>query len=496
MMRKVSVALALAASLILAPHVAAGPAAPKKESEEQIGAGLPPEVVTRHSLTLAGEKIAFSARAGAVRLKDAQTGAPRADVAFVSYERADADPSTRPVAFVFNGGPGAASAWLGLGGLSPWRLALSGGLSPSAPPLVTENAESWLGFADLVFIDPPGTGYSKFLAEGDELRKHFFSTQGDAEALAVVVRKWLAAHRRSASPKYLVGESYGGFRVVKLARALRERESVGVDGLVLISPVLDFTWLEGSRNLLSYAAYLPSFAAVARAARDRAALVDVEGYASGEFVADLLKGVQDRDAMARLAANVTRLTGLDRQTVERVGGRVDVRTFLRDRRRGAQQVLSAYDGDVAGFDPTPHSRDRDWADPVLDALRVPLGAAMSRVVSEKLEWPIGDARYEILNERVAHDWDYGRGGRVNAEAVSDLRQTLALDARLKVLVTHGLTDLVTPYFATKLLLEQLPAFGEASRVRFVATPGGHMFYIRDDARKLLRDAARATIEGR
>lgn len=492
----------LAASVAFAPMrmaAALEPAAPKKESEEQVGTlqGLPAEVVTTHAITIGGEKIAFSARAGAVRLRDAHRGAPRVDVAFVSYERRDVDPLTRPVAFVFNGGPGAGSAWLGLGGLSPWRVVLGNGpLSPSTPPLVIDNAESWLPFVDLVFVDPPGTGYSKFLTESEEVRKHFFSTQGDAEALAVVVRKWLTLHRRMASPKYLVGESYGGFRVVKLARALQERESVGVQGLVLISPVLDFAWLEGSRNPLSLAGYLPSFAAVARSAKDRAALADAESYAAGEFVTDLLRGVQDKDAMSRLAANVSRLTGLERQQVERLGGRVDVRSFIRSRRRAAEQVLSAYDGEIAGYDPAPFSRAENWADPVLDALRAPLGAAMSRVVTEKLGWPVGDARYEILNERVAHSWDFGRGGRANAEAVSDLRQALALDARLKVLVAHGLADLVTPYFATKLILDQLPAFGDASRVRLVALAGGHMSYIGDDGRKGLRDAARAVIEAK
>lgn len=496
MMIRVATALALAASLAFAPACAAEA---KKDSDEQAGAvrGLPPEVTTTHTMTFAGEKMVFSARAGAVRLRDAQSGAPRADVAFVSFERAEADPLTRPIAFVFNGGPGAGSAWLALGGISPWRVSFPGGrLAPSTPPVVVDNAESWLPFVDLVFVDPPGTGYSKILVEGDDVGKRFFSTQGDAEALAVVVRKWLATHRRTASPKYLVGESYGGFRVAKLARALQERESVGVDGLVLISPVLEFSWLEGSRNLLSHAGYLPSFAAVARDAKDRSALADVESYAAGEFVSDLLKGVQDRDAMSRLGANVSRFTGLERQLVERLGGRVDVRSFIRNRRRGAEQVLSAYDGDVAGFDPSPFSRESDWADPVLDALRAPLGSAMSRIVTERLGWPVADARYEILNDRVAHDWDFGRGGRINAEAASDLRQALALDPRLKTLVAHGLTDLVTPYFATKLLLDQFPAFGDAPRVRFVTVPGGHMSYLVDESRKLLRDAARTLIDGK
>jgi carboxypeptidase C (cathepsin A) len=467
-----------------------------KREDERAGSsrGLPAEVVTSHTIALDGRKVAFTARAGAVQLRDAQTDAPQAEVAYVSYERSGADSPTRPVAFVFNGGPGAASAWLGLGALSPWRLPMANAPSPSASPITVENAESWLTFADLVFIDPPGAGYSKIIGDSEDLRKRFFSVQGDADALAVVIRKWLTTHRRLASPKYLVGESYGSFRAVKLVRALRARESVGVTGLVLISPVLDFSWLEEARNLLSYPAYLPSFAAVARGAKDRAALADVEAYASGAYLTDLLKGVRDADALSRLSATVAKFTGLDSRTVSQLGGRVSVKTFSRERDRDGQRVLSAYDGDVAGFDPAPFSQESDWADPVLEALRAPLGAAMSRIVTEKLEWPINDARYEILNTQAAHRWDYGRGGRVNAEAVSDLRDALALDPRLKVLVVHGITDLVTPYFATKLLLDQLPAFGDWSRLQLVVLPGGHMPYLRDESRRALRDAAQTFVE--
>lgn len=470
-------------------------AAGKKSADERSAPsrGLPAEVVTNHTVTLNGERVAFSARAGAVHLRDAQNDAPQADVAYVSYERAGAESLVRPVAFVFNGGPGAGSAWLGLGALSPWRLQMANPLSPSAPPTIVENAESWLNFVDLVFVDPPGAGYSKILGDGEDLRKRFFSVQGDADALAVVIRKWLTTHRRLASPKYLVGESYGSFRAVKLVHALRERENVGVTGLILISPVLDFTWLDG-RSLLSYAANLPSFAAVTRGAKDRAAVADVEEYAGGAYLTDLLKGVRDAEALSRLSARVAHFTGLDGKTASQLGGRVDVKTFIRQRMRDDQRILSAYDGDVAGFDPAPFSQDSGWADPVLDALRAPLGAAMSRIVTEKLEWPINDARYEILNSQVAHQWDYGRGGRLNAEAVSDLREALALDPRLKVLIVHGITDLVTPYFATKLLLDQLPAFGDRSRVQFVVLPGGHMSYVRDESRRALRDAARTSIE--
>jgi len=492
-------AFALFAVASAAPGRALDVSSTRKSSEDQGVAtlGLPAEIVTKHTISLSGETLAFTARAGAARLSDAQSGQPRADVAFVSYERSDTDPLTRPVAFVFNGGPGAASAWLGLGALSPWRLRVENdAFSPSTPPIVIDNAESWLPFVDLVFIDPPGAGYSKFLNDSEELKKHFFSVQGDAEALAVVVRKWLTTHRRLASPKYLVGESYGGFRVLKLASALRERENVGVDGLVLVSPVLDFSWLAGSRNLLSFAAYLPSFAAVARGAKDRQDLADVEAYAAGEYVVDLVTGMKDAGVLARLNTKVAGFTGLDRQLVARLAGRIDVKTFARERPRDEEKILSAYDGEIEGFDPSPFARESDWADPVLDSLRAPLGAAMTSVVAERLQWPVGDARYEILNDQVAHHWDFERGGRSGAEAVSDLSQALALDPRLKVLVVHGLSDLVTPYFATKLLLDQVPDYGDGSRVKLITLRGGHMAYLREDSRKRLRDAARKSIEGK
>ncbi|MGJ0505947.1 MAG: S10 family peptidase [Methylocystis sp.] len=466
-----------------------------RKGAEEHARGLPAEAVTSHTLAIDGDKIAFTARAGALRLRDAQTEAPQADVAFVSYERNGADAATRPVAFVFNGGPGAGSAWLQLGALSPFRLRVTRDtLSPSLPPIIVDNAESWLPFVDLVFIDPPGTGFSKILTDSDDVKKRFFSAEGDADALAVVVRKWLTARGRLASPKYLVGESYGGFRCVKLLDALRERESVGVSGLVLISPVLDFGLLQGERHPLWRAALLPSFAAIARNAADRAALADAEAYAAGDFVTDYLKGEKDAAAISRMSAKVAELTGLDPALVARLGARVDPKTFARERLRDKGRVLSVYDGEVSRYDPTPFSPESDWADPVLESWRAPLGAAMTRLMLEKLQWPIGDARYTILNSDLAHRWDYGHGGRAGADVISPLRGALALDPRLRVIVLHGLYDLVTPYFATRLLLDQLPALGDPGRVSLLALRGGHMPYLEDESRKAMRDAARAFLE--
>jgi carboxypeptidase C (cathepsin A) len=478
------------------PALADQPAPTDKNTEET--RGLPAEAVTSHVIALQAEKLTFSARAGAIRLRDAKSETPQADVAYISYERSGADTPTRPVVFVFNGGPGAASAWLGLGALSPWRLPFPpDSPSPSAPPALTENAETWLAFADLVFIDPPGTGYSKLLTENDAVEKRFFSVDGDAEALAVVIRRWLTARGRLLSPKYIVGESYGAFRAVKLLAPLRERENIGVDGLFLVSPALDFSWLQGGRQLLSYAALLPSTTAVARGARARTELADVEAYAAGEYVADLLKGANDANALARMSETVARYSALDAQFVSRLGARIDAKSFARQRDRARQRVLSVYDGSVESYDPAPFAPVSDWADPVLETWRAPLGSAMTRLIREKLSWPIGEARYVILNERLSRHWDYGDGGRVNAEVLSDLREGLALDPRLRVVVVHGIADLVTPYFGTQLMLDQLPAFGgDANRVRLLVMGGGHMPYLHDASRAGMRDAARRLIEGR
>lgn len=488
--------IALAATLLICASPL-GRAESQKHAEEQVVArGLPAEAVTSHIISLQGEQVAFTARAGAIRLRDAKSDAPQADVAYVSYERSGADPAARPVVFVFNGGPGASSAWLGLGALSPWRLRFPPEApSPSRAPVLADNADTWLAFADLVLIDPPGTGYSKLLSDSDDIEKRFFSVDGDAEALAVVMRKWLAARGRLLSPKFIVGESYGAFRAIKVLTPLRERENIGVEGLYLVSPALDFAWLQGGRNLLSYAGLLPSMTAVARGSNARTELADAETYAAGDYVVDLLKGAKDGQALARMNQSVTRFTLLDSHFVSRLGARIDAKSFSRERGRHKQRVSSAYDGGVEGYDPTPFAPVSDWADPVLETWRTPLGAAMMRLTQEKLAWPIGEARYFILNERIARRWDYGHGGRENAEVVSDLRDALALDPRLRVFVVHGVADLVTPYFATKLMLDQLPAYGDADRVRLIVLKGGHMPYLHDESRANMRDAARKLVEG-
>lgn len=288
---------------------------------------------------------------------------------------------------MFNGGPGAGSAWLDLGGLGPWRLPLNlKALFASMAPKV-DNAETWLDFTDLVFIDPPGTGYSRILTKDGDIAKHFYSVEGDIDLLSVVIRKWLDAHQRLTSPIFLTGESYGGFRAPKLARELEEQEGIGVKGLIMISPVLDFDWFEGNNNPLITMTHLPSLTAAARGLTgDNVAiqLADVEAYAKGAYLADLLAGKSDTQVLDRMSGKVAGLLGLDPAFVRRLGGRISAGAFAREKHRDEGLTASVYDGDVVGLDAEPYSTHSDSPDPVLDVVKTPLARAMAEVSATRL----------------------------------------------------------------------------------------------------------------
>ena len=298
---------------------------------------LPPDSSTKQTLALPGRTLDFTATAGSIHLFN-DKGEPQADIAYTAYQLDGADARSRPVTFLFNGGPGAASAYLQFGDAGPWRLSISDAPISSASPDLQPNAETWLDFTDLVFIDPVGTGYSRFVATGEDVRKRFFSVDGDVNSIAVTIRRWLEKSDRLLSPKFVAGESYGGIRGPKIVRELQTQQGVGVRGLILVSPMLDFREFSGS-SLLKYVWSLPTMAAVAREAKGsitRADLADVEGYARSDFLNDLLKGEADADATTRLADKVSELTGIDQAVSRRLAGRFDGAEFRRefDRRNG------------------------------------------------------------------------------------------------------------------------------------------------------------------
>jgi carboxypeptidase C (cathepsin A) len=455
---------------------------------------LPPDSTTQHTLVLPGRTLAFAATAGSVRLFNGK-GEPQADIAYTAYQLDGADPLPRPVTFVFNGGPGAASAYQQLGNAGPWRLSINGDAAvSSASPELQPNAETWLDFTDLVFIDPVGTGYSRFVATDEDVRKRFFSIDGDVSSIALTIRRWLEKSGRLLSPKFIASESYGGIRGPKIVRELQTEQGVGVKGLILISPVLDFREFTGS-SLLQYVARLPTMAAVAREAKGavtRADLTDIERYAQGEFLIDLVKGRADTEATTRLSDKVAALTGIDQAVSRRLAGRFAVAEFRREFDRRDGRVTGRFDASVSGLDPFPESSFYHFDDPSGDPLIAPLTSAVVDLTTRKLNWR-PDGSYQLLNDSVQKAWNFGHG--INPpESISQLREILALDPKLKLVIGHGLFDLATPYLGSKILLDQLPAFASPERVKLVVYPGGHMFYSRDASRQAFRTEVQALMK--
>ncbi len=455
--------------------------------ERREGIQLPPPVSVPGSVDLGDSRIAYRVTAGSIDIRDGE-GRLTAEVAFTAYVRDGQDAASRPVTFAFNGGPGASSAYLHLAAIGPKRLATGNeGDTPSKPPVLQDNRETWLGLTDLVFIDPPGTGYSRAVGSGDAGRQHF-SVDGDIAVLSRVVQRWLAENGRLTSPTYLAGESYGGFRVPRIAARLQTGEGVGVSGLMLLSPVVDFgTRTRGGDNPVALAARLPSFVAVARerdGAAARESVADAEAYATGEYLTDLVRGDADPETVRRRVARVAALTGLPESFVARSGGRIETGPYLRELFRDRGRVGSAYDGSVTTPDPYPTSLRTSYEDPILDGMTAPLTSAAIAYTRDVLGWK-PEGRYELLSREVNRRWNWG-GGLNPPDAVGDLRSVMALDPSVRVVVAHGLTDLVTTYLETKVALDRIPASLSGDRLKFAVYPGGHMFYSRDGSRRALR----------
>jgi carboxypeptidase C (cathepsin A) len=447
---------------------------------------LPADATTHHTLELPGRTLHFTATAGSIRLRD-DKNTPQADVAFVAYVLDGGDKTNRPVTFAFNGGPGMASGWLQVGTAGPWRVALG---PASGSPVPMPNAETWLDFTDLVFIDPPGTGYSRILG-GEAAEKRFWSVRGDVDTFGEVIRRWLDRNDRILSPKYLVGESYGGFRAPRVARQLQSAMGVGISGMVLVSPLLDTHSESGATDPFNWVDRLPSEVAAARSLKGPvtwAGVADAEAYAATDYLVDLVCGDHDTAALDRVSARVAALTGLDPALVRRFHGRLDTDVFLHELERAQGRVGSQYDATIDNADPFPHRPLSQYPDPVLDGFKIPVTSAMVAIYTEKLNWR-PDGIYRLSNDTAFARWDWGSGmGR--PESLSALQSALSLEPKLRVLVAHGLFDLRTPYFTSELILRALPDVGAPGRVRLAVYPGGHMFYSDDASRAAFRQDVR------
>ena len=456
---------------------------------------LPADKTVTQSTVVAGKTISYQATVGTLPVYDAK-GKKIGEVVYTAYV-VPGRAAQRPVTFAFNGGPGAASAYLNFGAIGPKHVQFGAqGDAPSDSAVVRDNPNSWIDFTDLVFIDPIGTGYSRSLVDEAETKKAFYGSKPDIEYLSRIIFDWLTKYGRQTSPKYLVGESYGGYRVPRLAYQLQSQQGVGLNGIFMVSPALSPRTIFGDVTALTPMNYIATLPSMNAGLLDREgkltspeALAPVEAYARGQFATDLLRGRSDPQAIDRLVTQVSAFTGLDPKLVRQLEGRVDVRTFLREIHRDQKTIGSAYDSNVTTFDPFPGSADQRSNDPILDTAIAPVTGAAVDFMTRTVGWQL-DARYYLLNYSVNTQWDWN----LDDDAIVDLRKAISIDPRMPVVIAHGMDDLSCPYFASKMVIDQMPTFGVPNRVNLALFAGGHMFYSRPDSGAAFRRTALAVYQ--
>jgi carboxypeptidase C (cathepsin A) len=445
---------------------------------------FPADKTVRQSIHLGGRELKYDATVGSLPVLD-EKGKIIASVMFTAYTVPGAN---RAVTFALNGGPGAASVYLNLGALGPKHVQFgSAGDSPSDPAIASDNPATWLDFTDLVFIDPVGTGFSHSLVKEDETKKRFYNPKADVEYLSRVIFDWLVKNERLTARKYLVGESYGGFRGPRITHFLQTRLGVAMNGMVLVSPYLNPPASDnGDLSPLPWMLTLPSIAAASleRAGKlNDATMAEIVNYTRGDYAADLLKGRSDPQAIERIVKRVTELTGLDPTFVRRSGGRLETQAYLREVFRAEGKLGSRYDSNVTVWDPFPFAPNQRTNDPLLDSIIAPTTTAMVDFITHTVGWKYA-GRYDALSYEVAKLWTNAdekeeANQRIEHGSVEELRQSVAVDPKLNVLIVHGWGDLSCPFMASVLIVDQMPIMGNANRVQVKEYAGGHMFYSRE-----------------
>lgn len=484
----------LALALALAAPVAAQerPQRPGQAGEQRpAGSGvlslLPSDAVSEHTIEAGNEHLAYTATAGTLNLFD-QGGERTAAVFYTAYVLKERAPETRPVTFVFNGGPGAASAYLHLGLAGPRVIDFGSDGRDGAGARLRDNPDTWLKFTDLVMIDPIGTGWSR-TAKADDA-KNFYGVREDAQVLAKTIALYLARSGRTQSPKYLLGESYGGFRSVKVARALQQDQGLVVAGIVMVSPMIEGGLQFGSdRMALGAALQLPSVVAAnleLRHAFSADALAAAERFAMADYLTTLAGPAPQGETAKSFYTRVAELTGLPLDVVTRSRGFVR-EAYSKHLRGSEQKIVSAYDASFTAPDAFPES-DHGSDDPILDGFTRALGGTFVGYARGELGFKT-DMTYALLAHDIAGRWDWGRG-RSPASAEPDLRELLALNPSFRVLIAHGYSDMVIPYSVSRYIIDHLPPLGGTDRVQLKLYRGGHMMYLNAASRAALTTDAR------
>lgn len=514
----------------------------KKDEEKE-----PPPTVTEHTLTVGGKTIHYRATTGYMVMRDwsekkssedgergprASTPSPspsketdkskdkdgkdepkqKAKVFYVAYTRTDVgnDPAKRPITYSFNGGPGSASVWLHLGALGPRRTELTErGEAPLPPYRLVDNEATWLDATDLVFIDPVSTGYSRSATGEDP--KQFHGFKEDLASVGDFIRLYTSRTARWASPKFIIGESYGTTRAAGLSDYLQERYGFYVNGIILVSSILDFSTARfNPGNDRPYPLFLPTYTAAAwyhkklppdlqgKPLKD--VLTEVENFASNKYLLALNRGDQLEDAQRKeIAADLARFTGLPADTIAQQNLRIPARRFFTELLKDKNRSIGRYDARFTGIRYEPGTEESDF-DPSYEAVYGPNSAMMNDYLRRELKFE-SDLPYEMIAD--VRPWNYANVAQNQyLDVAEDLKKAMSRNPYLKLWVCCGYYDLATPYYAAYRTLHAMqldPTVRDNMRMTFYEA--GHMMYInhpsllqfRKDADAFMQDALKPRV---
>ncbi len=478
--------LSLAQDKDAKPADATPPAAgatPKEESS-----------VTDHTVRIAGQTIPYKATAATILLKN-EKDEPTALIYFTAYTRSDVkDLSQRPVAFIYNGGPGSSSLWLHMGSFGPKRVAVSDAeATPPAPYKLNDNPYCLLDKSDLVFIDPVGTGFSHAVGKAQD--KDFWGVDQDVKSLAQLINAYVSRNDRWNSPKFLIGESYGTFRSAALSNYLQSNDGMYFNGIVLISSVLDLGTISFNPGEdMPYIFYLPSYAATAwyhKTLTDRPAellpfIEEARKFAVSDYAAALMKGSQltlaEKSAMAK---KLSRFTGLSEDYLLKADLRVALPQFQKELQRSRGLTTGRLDARFSGFSYDLLGEYAEF-DPQDTSISGPFIAVFNNYIRTELKFG-QDKVYHSAADHAFQSWDwkhnagdnFGFPGSPNVEG--DLIQALLTNPHLKVEIENGYYDLATPFFATEFTVDHLGLPEKLQKnITLQYYGAGHMMYVRED----------------
>jgi len=474
-------------------------------------------VTTRHSIRLRGKEIKYTATVGTIVLKeevDKEGHKAKAEMFFTSFTRDGVrNRSKRPLTFSFNGGPGSSSVWMLLGLLGPRRVPISNddsdpGKRLSPPFEVTDNEFTLLEESDLVFIDPVGTGFSRPLS-GEKSDPHeFFTFRRDLDSVGEFIRLYATRNLRWNSPKFIIGESYGTTRASGLAGHLQERYGLYLNGIMLVSSVLNFqTILFNEGNDLPFTMYVPSYAITAKfhgklasnyqKMPDDKFLEEVREFSEGEYNLALMKGDRlDEGSKATIARRLSRYIGIDETYILRSNLRIPIMRFAKELLREEGKSIGRFDSRITGVDKDDVSESFE-RDPSFDVVHGVYSACLNNYVRTELAFE-SDLPYEILSFKVFPKWKYDEHENDFVNVAETLRGAMMKNPHLQVFVANGLYDLATPFFATEYTFDHLGLKdGVGENVEMAYYPAGHMMYthkkslagLSSDLRKFIKRAS-------